>query len=83
MNTYDMTDEEFNIFQEDIARMRPNIGKKGYLTDAIGSLEDHQGYNGELLTITSVTTDAFYVLRLPGTNKMWIADTNEFKILND
>lgn len=71
-----------NPYQEKIDLMLPNIGKQGHLTDAIGSLEDHQGYNGELLTITSVTPDAFYVVSLDDARKSWIADTNEFKILN-
>ena len=68
-----------NPYQEEIETMLPNIGKQGYLTDAIGSLEDHQDYNGEILTITSVTPDAFYVVSF---RKSWVADTNEFKILN-
>lgn len=73
-----------NPYQEDIDLMLPNVGKQGYLTDAIGSLEDHQGYNGELLTITSVTPDAFYVVSLDGANtEGWMADCNEFQILED
>ena len=72
-----------NPYQEEIDTMLPNIGKQGYLTDAIGSLEDHQDYNGELLTINSVTPDAFYVVSLDDARKSWVADTNEFKILNN
>ena len=71
-----------NPYQEEIDTMLPNIGKQGYLTDAIGQLEDHQDYNGEILTITSVTPDAFYVVSLNDARKSWVADTNEFKILN-
>ena len=76
-----LTNLTMNPYQEEIDTMLPNIGKQGYLTDAIGSLEDHQDYNGEILTITSVTPDAFYVVSLNDARKSWVADTNEFKIL--
>ena len=68
-----------NPYQEYIDLMLPNIGKQGHITDAVGTIECHIGYNGELLTITNVTDEGFYVVKNEQ-QKSWIADTNEFKI---
>lgn len=61
------------------------IGREGYITDAIGTLDCHEEYNGELLTIFDVTDEGFYLVgnqsqKLKG--KYWAADCNEFQILN-
>ena len=63
--------------------MMENIGKKGIITDNVGTLSDHIGYDGEVLTIIDVV-DGFYVTD-PNDSKCrgsYHCDTNEFKILN-
>lgn len=56
--------------------MNDNIGKSGVITDEVGTLDDHTGYNGEVLTIEDVSEDGFYIL----SSGHW-ADDNEFEIL--
>ena len=63
--------------------MIQNIGKKGIITDNIGTLLDHIGYDGELLTIIDVV-DGFYVTN-PQDSKCgasYHCDANEFLIIN-
>ncbi len=57
--------------------MNENIGKKCVITNNIGSLDDHVGYNGEELTIKEVTEDGFYVL-----DSGHCCDDNEVDIIN-
>lgn len=59
--------------------MNDNIGKSGVITDEIGTLDDHIGYNGEVLTIEGVSEDGFYILN----GGHWCADDNEFQILDN
>jgi hypothetical protein len=70
-----------NPYQEHIDLMLLNIGSKGHITDEIGTIECFKGYNGELLTISDVSDEAFYVVTNEH-NISWFADCNEFKILN-
>lgn len=59
--------------------MNDNIGKKGVITNEIGTLDEHIGYNGEVLTIEDVDEDGFYILN----GGYWCADDNEFQILDN
>jgi hypothetical protein len=73
-----------NPYQEYIDIMLPNVGKQGHLTDSVGTLDCHEEYNGELLTIFDVNDEGFYVVgnqsqKLKG--RYWTADCNEFQIL--
>jgi hypothetical protein len=70
-----------NPYQEHIDLMLLNIGSKGHITDEIGTIECFKGYNGELLTISDVSDEAFYVVTNEH-NISWFADCNEFEILN-
>jgi len=65
------------------AYMMENIGKKGIITDEVGTLSDHIGYDGKVLTIVDVV-DGFYVTNSEGSKcgASYHCDTNEFKILN-
>lgn len=56
--------------------MNDNIGKSGVITDEVGTLDDHMGYDGEVLTIEYVSDDGFYML----SSGHWV-DDNEFQIL--
>jgi len=51
-----MTTDKLYLF------MNNNIGKKCIITNNVGTLEDHVGYNGEVLTIKDVTEEGFYIL---------------------
>jgi hypothetical protein len=62
---------------EDYLFMNDNIGKSGVITNEIGTLDEHIGYNGEVLTIEDVDDDGFYILN----GGHWCADDNEFKII--
>ena len=51
-----MTTDRFYLFTNN------NIGKKCIITNEVGTLEDHVGYNGEVLTIEDVTEEGYYIL---------------------
>jgi len=65
------------------AYMIQNIGKKGIITDIVGTLSDHIGYDGEVLTIVDVV-DGFYVTDSNDSKcgASYHCDANEFLILN-
>jgi len=71
-----------NPYQEQIDLMLQNIGSKGYITDEIETIECFKGYNGELLTISDVSDEAFYIVTNEH-NISWSADCNEFEILTN
>lgn len=66
-----MTTDQFYSF------MNENIGKKCVITDNVGTLDDHVGYNGQVLTIEDVTEDGYYILD----SGHW-CDDNELDIIN-
>jgi hypothetical protein len=57
--------------------MNENVGKKCTITNDVGTLDDHVGYNGEELTIKEVTEDGYYVL-----DSGHYCDDNEVDIIN-
>ena len=63
---------------QDYLFMNENIGKKCIITDNVGTLDEHIGYNGEVLTIEEVDEYGFYILN----GGCWCADDNEVNIIN-
>jgi hypothetical protein len=47
---------------KDYLFMNENIGKRCVISNDIGTLSEHIGYEGEELVITAVSDDGFYVL---------------------
>ena len=66
-----MTTDQFYSF------MNENIGKKCVITDRVGTLHHHIGYNGQVLTIEDVTEEGYYILD----SGHW-CDDNEVNIIN-
>jgi hypothetical protein len=66
-----MTTNQFYSF------MNENIGNKCTITNDVDTLDNHVGYNGEILTIKDVTEDGYYVL-----DSGHYCDDNEVNIIN-